>query len=124
MFWWGEGRQYISAHTAAWLLAGRNIPDGHEICHKCHVRPCVNIDHLTTGTGKENVAMSNINGDWHHRLGKPQALTDAQYLEIHSLKHQTGKEIARQYGISERHACRIKNGWLPTAKNPLLRTHP
>lgn len=40
-----EGRK-IGAHRAAWLSAGRTIPRGHQIHHKCRNKLCTNVDHL------------------------------------------------------------------------------
>lgn len=35
-----------TAHRAAWLLAGRGIPEGHIVGHVCHNPACVRVDHL------------------------------------------------------------------------------
>jgi HNH endonuclease len=43
----------IHAHRIAWLLAGRDIPPGHQIMHNCPFGDepsCCNVDHLLTGT--------------------------------------------------------------------------
>jgi hypothetical protein len=58
----GYGRFKVSssrlmgAHRVAWLiLAGREIPAGMELDHKCRVRCCVNPDHLEPVTRRENI---------------------------------------------------------------------
>src|ERR1700721_602997 len=50
---WLLGRMML-AHRAAWLLAGRELPAGALLCHKCDTPPCVNVDHLFLGSHADN----------------------------------------------------------------------
>jgi hypothetical protein len=51
------GRQaVIGAHRLAWMLhSGGPVPDGLDVLHRCHVRLCVNPEHLKLGTNSDNM---------------------------------------------------------------------
>ncbi len=44
-----------TAHRTAWLLAGREIPPGMKILHKCDTPACVRVEHLFLGTHADNM---------------------------------------------------------------------
>lgn len=49
----------LTAHQAAWLLAGRELPtDGRELSHSCDVRACCNVEHLAAETHRENIGQA------------------------------------------------------------------
>jgi len=50
----GPGAGLISAHHFSWHLAGREMPDGLNLLHKCDVPACVNPDHLYLGSIADN----------------------------------------------------------------------
>lgn len=55
------GERVFPAHRAAWLLAGRTIPDGLEIDHICENPSCVELTHLRLATRAFNVLRSATN---------------------------------------------------------------
>jgi len=57
----------IAAHRAALIVAGRDVPNGLDVCHRCDVRNCVNPAHLYVGTRAENMADCSER----HRHNKP-----------------------------------------------------
>lgn len=51
------------AHVLAWELRNSSpIPEGKEVMHGCDTRQCVNPDHLTVGTRKQNLEDSRNKG--------------------------------------------------------------
>ncbi len=44
------------AHRVAWSLAGKDVPLGLRVLHKCDNPVCVRIDHLFLGTDADNAA--------------------------------------------------------------------
>lgn len=48
------GRKKMPAHRAAWLAFRGPIPDNMCVCHSCDIPSCVNPDHLSLGSLKEN----------------------------------------------------------------------
>lgn len=53
-------RVTVLAHRLAYLLAGREIPDGYVLDHLCRVPSCTNPDHLEPVTTKENIVRGVI----------------------------------------------------------------
>ncbi len=51
------GRKYL-VHRLSWVIANNGIPSGMLLDHTCHVRRCVNPEHLRVVTYKQN--MENI----------------------------------------------------------------
>src|SRR3984893_17287546 len=45
----------VLAHRLAWELAGREVPPGLRLLHKCDTPCCVNVDHLFLGSQRVNV---------------------------------------------------------------------
>lgn len=57
---WGYGWVKLNgsmrgAHRVSYELTKGQIPNGFEILHKCDNPPCVNPDHLSSGTHGDNI---------------------------------------------------------------------
>lgn len=58
-----DGR-WVRLHRALWEERNGSIPPGMQIDHRCHVRACINVDHLQLATQKqqrENMAGAQRN---------------------------------------------------------------
>lgn len=86
-----EGRGTV-AHRVAWLIAGREIPEGLQLDHLCRQRACVNPDHLEAVTPAENV-----------RRGMRSKLTadDVRSIRAAGLTDETKRSIARRFGVTD-----------------------
>jgi hypothetical protein len=104
------------AHRIGWELTRGPIPMDKDKCfvlHTCDNRRCVNPNHLYLGSKKENGRDSSVRKRYEHRRGESATrskLTEAQVLEIRRLCAIPGankSEVARQFGITNTHACGI-----------------
>lgn len=101
-FW--DGERIRSAHRFSYTTFVGPIPNGHEVMHRCDIPSCVNPDHLTTGTPKDNTQDRVRKGRSARRYGEsnPNAkLTAADHEEIRR-RYAAGDSnpaIARTFGI-------------------------
>jgi hypothetical protein len=111
LYAWGRMRY---AHRVSYREFKGEIPAGHEIRHHCDSPLCVNPDHLTTGTHRQNVDDAvrrdrTSNGD-----RCPTAkLTRAQVERIRERNPLTEVDIAatcKEYGVTRRTIYRAIRG--------------
>jgi len=107
--WDGEKSDY--AYRISWSLFRGAIPARLEIRHKCDVPSCVNPDHLTIGTRKDNMGDCVERG----RTNKPRGeaapkvtLTEAQVLAIRA-SSEPSKRLARQISVHDKTIRDIRN---------------
>lgn len=60
-----DGIEY--AHRLSYFWHHEFLPDGHEVCHACNNRRCVNPLHLYPGTRRDNMQQAKAQG----RLVRP-----------------------------------------------------
>lgn len=102
-----NGRKLMVASRAAWVLAGRTIPEGMFILHKCDTPQCVNVDHLFVGTKKDNTQDMIKKGRL--RISGVAKITLDQANIIRGMEG-VHKKIAEAFGINQSQVSRIKSG--------------
>lgn len=103
-----------STHRAAYLASGRDIPAGHDVCHKCDIRRCCNPEHLFTGPRVANHADMWAKGRaWQQKetCNRGHLWSEHSYTVIGTNK-STGKSgIWRKCKLCDRINHRLNAGW-------------
>jgi len=108
------GTKMVKVHRAMLIEATGLV--GKFACHKCHVRRCVNPDHLYWGDAATNNADTREQGKSFggFQFCPKQKLTEKDYADIKEArktrKHGTGRQLAKQYGV---HEVTIYRVWTP-----------
>jgi hypothetical protein len=99
----------IRMHVFACSLLNGPQPDGMYALHGCDIRRCVNPNHLYWGTAelnrRESLAMGTAPRGQSHGQAK---VSDADVLAI-IRDTRTGREIAKDYNISQATVWKYKN---------------
>lgn len=95
--------KHLRAHRVSYILSGKTIPEGLLLRHSenCVGKAnCVNPEHLTPGTEKDNRNDMVRDGTVLIGAKNPSAkLTEAQVLEIRAIVDKTQMEIAEIYNV-------------------------
>lgn len=94
--WFGRAR---TVHRISYELAYGKIPEGMSILHRCDNRPCMNPEHLFSGTLIDNNADMMKKGRYARgkalRVGKRMKLTEEKVVQIRS-DYASGKFVLRE----------------------------
>lgn len=100
------------AHRVSWILNFGEIPKNLWVLHKCDVRLCVNPDHLFLGTPKQNTKDMFEKG--RAAVGERHGRSKIKKTDVDKIKilllNNSGRKVAKIFGISESHVSSIKHG--------------
>lgn len=103
----------LSTRRASYLMFKGSIPHGHFVMHKCDNPSCINPEHLSSGTPKDNTRDMFSKGRWIKPVidrsklwGERQASAKFKDAEIPALRslHNSGltiAEIARRFNTDK-----------------------
>ena len=97
-------RKLTFSHRLYWLLSGRKIPEGMEMCHGpgCS-KACFNPEHLRPDTKSANMLDKHRDGTANNKL------TEGQVRAIRA-DMRSQREIAEEYGVTGGAISNIKTG--------------
>ena len=111
-----SGKHY-RAHRAAWIFTNGEIPKGLNVLHKCDNPPCVNPEHLFTGTLKDNAQDMLQKGRYNYNKKNTAYLTFQgitkrlyEWAEEFSIKPPTlARRIKKGLSVEEALTTPVKN---------------
>jgi len=101
----------LLAHRTSWIIANGRRPKLF-ILHKCHVRACVNPEHIYEGTHLQNMTDMKYAG----RAGKPKGIHHGQAklteTQVRQIRIMPGSQraLAKIFGVSHQTIYFIKTG--------------
>ena len=118
---WKNGRGH-NLHRVLYEEKHGPLPEGILVRHACDVRKCINLEHLISGTVKDNAIDRKERGRNNTPRGEARSdakLTQEQvdYIRTHSKSSQ--RELAELFGVNQSTISRIKRGlrWPYPKKN-------
>jgi len=105
------------AHRNAWEKANGKIPPGMVVMHACDNRSCINLEHLSIGTPRENTAdmMAKGRSRYVNHPGTSNGrckITEEDVRKIRAMiaDGMASRSIAELFGVTPQNIDRIKRG--------------
>lgn len=111
----GKGGKHLSAHRLSYEMHTGTIPDGYVVMHSCDNPACVNPDHLSIGSPKDNTLDALVKQRLKTIYGKGVAnrgarLTDDDVRYIKNNPHLRGCDLADKFKVSRATITDIRKG--------------
>lgn len=97
------------AHRVAYVLANGDISGDMEVMHRCDVPGCVNPDHLTLGTHRDNMRDRMAKGRAAKVKPSLRVISPEDVIAIRR-NDRPAREWARKCGVCVSHINRIRRG--------------
>lgn len=108
------GKKAEKAHRISYSIFRGKIPDGMHVLHSCDNPPCVNPDHLSLGTNKDNMRDRGLKG--RTAFGEMIPQTKLTREQVAAIRREyipykiTLKMLSKKYGVSQPHISAIISG--------------
>jgi hypothetical protein len=98
-----------SAHKYAWIQEHGEVEDGKIIMHSCDVRRCVNVEHMSLGTKKDNTQDMISKGRQNWATPTRKLVTPSEFATMLQMKSEGASwyRIAATLGRSQQHVKSI-----------------
>jgi len=109
-----DGRTVLAHRASYYYATGEMPPPEIKVCHECDNHWCVNPRHLFKGSQAVNVAdmiakgrkvVGDVSGE-----RNPQAKLTIEQVEIIRSGKFKGRDLAKQFGVSESTISMVKRG--------------
>lgn len=106
---WVGGRK-LRAHRVALAAVLGQIDPSLMVCHRCDNPPCVNVEHLFTGTCKDNLQDAARKGRMAAGERNGRAKLSAEKVAEIRASDEPSPRIAARLGVSKTTILRIRSG--------------
>ena len=98
------------SHRVAWERLHGAIPPGKVLLHSCDTPACVNTDHLTVGTQRENMADKQAKGRSNFAKGADNSQVVLCEADVYAIRSSSvpHRYLAEAFGVSPSTIQKIK----------------
>lgn len=106
-------RDIRATHASLFLFRAEAVPNGMQVNHSCDNAECVNPDHLTVGTQKQNMIEMVSRGRVFHQgkhFNAKLSLEQAEEIRARRNRGERNIDIAKDFGIAQSTVSAIFKG--------------